>query len=464
MLNRVTSKRQRQFRSVGTAVAGSMAVVLVAGACGSSSGTKSSSSGPPSGNVTVAVVANPQMEQMEQLTRSVFEAQHPSIHVTFDTLSENTERSNIQKDMSTGAGLYDVVMISNYETPFYAKQGLLDNLTTKFFPTDPSYDPSDFIKPIAQSLSYNGDMYSVPFYGESSMLYYRKSMLAAAGITMPQHPTWQQVAADAAKLKTSGTAGICLRGEQGWGENLAPLDTVINTFGGAWFNSKWQPQLTAPATENAIKFYVNLVRQDGEPGASQDGFTGLLTAYTQGKCAMWYDSTVAAPTIAGTAPSVFKDTGYAYAPTVNKPNSGWLYSWSLGIPKNSKNQKAAWTFLDWATSRQYIQTVGQKLGWSQLPPGSRNSTYQIPQYQQAAGSYAGITLTSMQDATPQHPTVNPVPYTGVQFVDIPQFENFGTQVSQQIAGAIAGTESVQSAIKNSQAEVTSADIASAEGA
>ena len=457
----IVSKRSlrcsRRLRPIVAGGAAAVAAVAVA-ACGSGGSSGSGASGSPtSGTVTVAVVANPQMQQMEQLTRSVFEKKYPKIQVKFDTLNENTERSNIEKDMSTGAGLYDVVMISNYETPFYAKGGLLVDLSKKFFPKDPSYDPADFVKPIRESLSYQGDMYSVPFYGESSMLYYRKSMLKAAGITMPSHPTWSQVAADAAKLNKPGkVAGICLRGQEGWGENLAPLDTVINTYGGEWFNQKWKPQLTSPATERAINFYVNLIRKDGESGASQDGFTQLLTAYSQGQCAMWYDATVAAPTIAGTVPKIFSDTGYAYAPTVKKPNSGWLYSWSLGIPKNSKNQAAAWTFVNWATSKNYIQTVGKKLGWSQLPPGSRTSTYSIPQYKKAAGAYAGITLSSIQDATPKHPTVNPVPYTGVQFVDIPQFQSFGTTVSKQIAGAIAGSEPVSMAISTSQAAAASA--------
>ncbi len=439
-----------------------VAVSLLAAGCGSASSSPGGSSSNPasaSGTVTVAVVANPQMQQMEQLTTKFFEKKYPSIKVRFDTLNENTERAQIQQDISTGAGLYDVVMISNYETPFYAKNGWLDNLTTKFFPQSPSYDPSDFIKPIAQSLSVNGDMYSVPFYGESSMLYYRKSMLSAAGITMPTHPTWAQVAAAAAKLNQPGkVAGICLRGQSGWGENLATLDTVINTYGGEWFNNKWQPQLTSPADQAAIRFYVNLVRRYGEPGASSAGFTQLLTAYSQGKCAMWYDSTVGASSLSGTSPSVFKDTGYAFAPTVRKPNSGWLYSWSLGIPKNSKNQEAAWKFVDWATSKSYVKLVGQQFGWAQLPPGSRTSTYSIPQYQQAAKPFASITLASIDSATPLHPTIHQVPYTGVQFVDVPQFAALGTNVSQQISGAIAGTESVTTAIKNSQSDARAAGV------
>jgi sorbitol/mannitol transport system substrate-binding protein len=437
-------RASRRWRAASVLALAAVGAAACGGGAGGGGGGSSSSK-----TVTVAVVANPDITQMEQLI-SNFEKQNPGIKVKFDTLPENQERSEIQKDISTNGGLYDVVMISNYETPIWAKNGWLDNLSTKFINSDSSYDAGDLLPPIANSLSYNGGLYSVPFYGESSMLYYRTSMLKAAGITMPEHPTWAQVAAAADKLNKPGkVAGICLRGENGWGENLATLDTVINTYGGSWFNTSWQPQLTSPATESAVNFYVNLVKKDGEPGASNDGFTELLTLYEQNKCAMWYDSTVAAGSISA-VPSVFKDTSYAFAPTDKTPSSGWLYTWSLGIPKDSANQANAWKFVSWATSKPYLQLVGQKLGWAQVPPGSRTSTYTNPNYAKAASAFASITEQSINSVNQAKATVPKVPYVGIQFVDIPQFEDLGTSVSNQIAGAIAGSESVSQALTASQ--------------
>jgi sorbitol/mannitol transport system substrate-binding protein len=422
---------------------------LAAAACGGGAGGSGGGSG--SHTVTVAVVANPDITQMEQLI-GTFEKENPGITVKFDTLPENQERSEIQKDISTSGGLYDVVMISNYETPIWAKNGWLDDLSSKFIASDASYDAGDLLPPIAKSLSYQSDLYSVPFYGESSMLYYRTSMLKAAGITMPEHPTWAQVAAAAAKLNQPGkVAGICLRGENGWGENLATLDTVINTYGGSWYNTAWQPQLTSPATAAAVNFYVNMVRKDGESGAANDGFTELLTLYEQSKCAMWYDSTVAASSLSA-VPSVFNDTSYAFAPVDKTSSSGWLYTWSLGIPKDSANQTDAWKFVSWATSKGYLNLVGQKLGWAQVPPGSRTSTYQNPNYQKAASAFASITLNSINSVDQATAIVPKVPYVGIQFVDIPQFEDLGTSVSNQISGAIAGSESVSQALTASQAD------------
>jgi sorbitol/mannitol transport system substrate-binding protein len=435
----------RTFGAVGCAAA-----LVALAAC--SSGGSGASNAP--GVVTVAVVSNPLItNQMVPLTKSVFEKQYPGITVKFATYTEGDLRAAIEKDVSTHSNSFNVIMIGPYETPLFAKNGWLDNLSSQFIAKQPSYDASDLLPPIAKALSYQGSLYAVPFYGESSMVFYRKDLFAKAGLTMPLHPTWTQIQTFAAKLNQPGkVAGICLRGLAGWGDNMASLDTVVNTFGGQWFNTHWQPQLTSPAFENATNFYVNLVRKDGESGAANDSFNQLLTLYGQGKCAMWYDATVAATSIAGTYPSIFKNTGYAFAPHDVTASSGWLWTWALGIPKGVANQTDAWKFVSWATSKNYDHLVAAKYGWAAVPPGTRTSLYNTPQYMSAAKAFAPITIASIDSTDPLHPTLHPVPYVGIQYVDIPQFESLGVQVAQQIAGAIAGTESVSQALKTSQAD------------
>jgi sorbitol/mannitol transport system substrate-binding protein len=445
-----------KLRTLG-AVSCVAALVAVA-ACSSSGSGSSGSTGTNSnsGTVTVAVVSNPLITgQMIPLTQSVFEKEYPGIKVKFATYTEGDLRAAIEKDVSTHSNAFNVIMIGPYETPLFAKDNWLDNLSTQFIASDPGYDASDILPSIAKALSSNGDLYAVPFYGESSMVYYRKDLFKAAGLTMPTHPTWNQVAAFAAKLNQPGkVAGICLRGLAGWGDNMAALDTVVNTFGGEWFNQSWQPQLTSPAFEAATNFYVNLIRKDGESGASADSFNQLLTLYGQGKCAMWYDATVAATSIATTYPTAYANTGYAFAPVDKTTSSGWLWSWALGIPQGTTDQGAAWKFVSWATSKQYDALVASKYGWQAVPPGTRTSLYSNPAYLSAAKAFAPITIASINGTDPDHPTVNPVPYIGVQYVDIPQFESLGLLVGQQIAGAIAGTESVSQALSTSQSDAS----------
>src|SRR3984957_15594330 len=264
------------FRLRTLGAVGSVAALVALAACsssGSSGGSAAGNSG-SSGTVTVAVGSNPLITgQMIPLTQSVFEKQNPGITVKFATYTEGDLRAAIEKDGATHSNAFNVIMIGPYETPLFAKNVLLTDPTTTYTNSDPGYDASDILPSISKALSYKNDLYAVPFYGESSMLYYRTDLFKAAGLTMPQHPTWAQVQSFAAKLNVAGKqSGICLRGLAGWGDNMAALDTVVNTFGGEWFNMNWKPQLTSPAFEAATNFYVNLVRKYGEPGAANDSF------------------------------------------------------------------------------------------------------------------------------------------------------------------------------------------------
>jgi sorbitol/mannitol transport system substrate-binding protein len=408
--------------------------------------------GTPANTVTVAIVSNSQMQDAISLSY-LFQREHPDVQLKFVSLPENEARAKITADVSTQGGEFDVVMISNYETPMWSANGWLANLQP-FIDATPGYDANDFLPQLRATLSHKGDLYSVPFYGESSFLMYRKDLMASAGIKMPLHPTWDQVAKIAAELHNpaKGRAGICLRGDPGWGENLAPIDTVINAYGGRWFNMAWQPQLTSAPVEHALNTYMSMLRKYGEPGAPEAGFSECATLYGQGDAAMWYDATSAVGVIEDpqSSPAVAGKNGYAWAPTQDGRPSGWLYTWSLSIPSTCPNKKAAWDFISWMTSKSYIDTVGRKLGWSHVPPGSRFSSYQIPQYKKFSAAYGALTLQSINATNSAHPCLHPVPYTGIQFLDIPEFQDLGTNVSEQFSAVAAGSQSVASALSQAQ--------------
>jgi sorbitol/mannitol transport system substrate-binding protein len=401
--------------------------------------------------LVVAIVSNPQMKDAIALSGQ-FEAANPGVKLKFVSLPENQARAKITASTATEGGEFDVVMISNYEAPQWAANGWLENLQPHI-DADPAYDVADFIPSIRDSLSYKNSLYAVPFYGESSFLAYRKDLFEKAGLTMPAKPTWAQIADFAAKLddKAAGVAGICLRGKPGWGESLAPFNTVLNTFGGQWFDQSWNAKLDSPEFKAAADFYVKLIREHGEVGASSSGFSECGTRYTQGQAAMWYDATVMAGTNEDPESSkVVGKSGYAPAPVERTQSSGWLYTWALAIPKVAKDKDAAWKFMAWMTDKAYVQKVGAAYGWNRVPPGVRNSTYQIPGYQEAAKAYAQPTLDGIADANQQKEMVNPVPYPGIQFLGIPEFQDLGTRVSQQLSAAIAGQISVDDALKQSQ--------------
>jgi sorbitol/mannitol transport system substrate-binding protein len=441
----------RRRRRSGIALLAVVAVSsLAAAACSSSGSSGSSANGVTT--ITVAVTANPLMTTIEQLTPKGFEASHPKIKVKFVTYDENTERADVEKDVAAGGGQYDVVMLGPNDIASWAKNGWISDLSS-YANSDASYDVSDILPPIRQALSSKGKLYAVPFYAESSFMMYNKAMFAAAHVTMPANPTWAQIATLAAQLNqpSKGVAGICLRGLTGWGDNLASLDTVINTFGGQWFNSNWTAELTSPADEQAVNFYVNLVKKDGEKGAGNDSFNQCLQIMEQKKAAMWYDATVAASTLDAPGSPVYHNLGFAPAPVDKTKSSGWLWSWALALEGASKNKSAAWQFMSWATSKQYIAYDASKNGWAAVPPGTRTSTYQNPSYLKAAGDFAPLTLKEIDSVDVTQPGLQPQPVPGIQYVGIPEFEEFGQQVSAEITAAIDGQESVSTALKKSQA-------------
>jgi sorbitol/mannitol transport system substrate-binding protein len=400
--------------------------------------------------VTIATLNNPDMIELKKISADSFEKQNPDIKLNWVILEENVLRQRATTDITTNSGQFDVMMIGTYEAPQWGKRGWLAPMTN----LSADYDIDDVVKSARDGLSYNGTLFALPFYVESSMTYYRKDLFAAKGLKMPDAPTYDQIKDFADKLtdKANGQYGICLRGKAGWGENMAYVTTLVNAFGGRWFDEKWNAQLTSPEWKKAVNFYVDLLKKDGPPGASSNGFNENLTLMSGGKCAMWIDATVAAGMLYNKKDSKIADTvGFAAAPTeVTAKGSHWLWSWALAIPKTSKSPDAAKKFIEWATSKEYIGLVAKDEGWASVPPGTRQSTYKNPEYQ-AAAPFASFVLSAIESANPNDPSAQKVPYTGVQFVGIPEFQSFGTVVGQSISGAVAGQMTVDQALAAGQA-------------
>lgn len=403
--------------------------------------------------LTIATVNNGDMVRMQGLTEA-FTAKNPDIQLEWVTLEENVLRERVTTDVATKGGQYDIMTIGTYEVPIWAKQGWLvplDNLGA-------DYDVDDLLPAIRSGLTgEDGKLYAAPFYGESSMVMYRKDLMEKAGLTMPDAPTWEFIADAARKMtdRTAGINGICLRGKAGWGENMAFLTATANAFGARWFDEKWTPQFDQPEWKNTLDFYVKLMNDAGPQGASSNGFNENLALFQQGNCGMWIDATVAASFVSNPKESTVADkVGYALAPDTGLGKRGnWLWAWNLAIPAGSQKTEAAEKFIAWATSKEYAALVAEKEGWANVPPGTRKSLYENAEYQKAA-PFAKMTLDSIDAADPKNPAVKPVPYVGVQFVAIPEFQGLGTTVGQLFSAALAGQMTVDDALAQAQQVTT----------
>ena len=398
--------------------------------------------------LTIATVNNGDMIRMQGLTDD-FTEKNPDIQLEWVTLEENVLRERVTTDIATKGGQYDIVTIGNYEVPIWAKQGwlvALDGLGAE-------YDVDDLLPAIRGGLSVDGKLYAAPFYGESAMIMYRKDLFEKAGLTMPDSPTWEFIGEAARKITDRGADinGICLRGKAGWGENMAFLTALNNSFGGRWFDEKWQPQFDQPEWKASLQFYVDMMKDAGPQGASSNGFNENLTLFQQGKCGMWIDATVAASFVSNPKDSTVADkVGYAIFPDTGNGNHGnWLWSWNLAVPASSTKAEAAQKFIAWATSKGYTELVASKEGWANVPPGTRTSLYKSEDYQKAA-PFAAPTLAAMDAADITKPSVKPVPYTGGQFVAIPEFQGLGTTVGQLFSAVLAGQSSVDDALAQAQ--------------
>ena len=397
--------------------------------------------------LTIATINNGDMIRMQGLTADFTEK--TGHQVEWVTLEENVLRQRVTTDITTKGGSFDIMTIGMYETPIWAKNGWLvpmDNLSAE-------YNIDDILPAMRGGLSYEGTMYAAPFYGESSMVMFRTDLMEKAGMEMPTAPTWEFIRDAAAAMtdRDNEINGICLRGKAGWGEGGAVITAMSNSFGARWFDESWNAQFDSEQWANTLNFYKDMMDACGPSGYATNGFNENLSLFQQGKCGMWIDATVAASFVANPDDSTVADSvGFALAPDNGLgKRSNWLWAWALAIPAGTQKQEAAQQFIEWATGTGYIELVAANEGWANVPPGARTSLYENPNYQEVP--FAKMTLDSILSADPTNPTVDPVPYVGIQFAAIPEFAGIATEVSQEFSAAYAGQQTVDEALAKAQA-------------
>lgn len=397
--------------------------------------------------ITIATVNNGDMIRMQGYTDTFTE--QTGINVEWVTLEENVLRQRVTTDITTNGGQFDIMTIGMYEAPIWGSNDWLvplDDLSAE-------YDVADLLPAMAGGLSHDGTLYAAPFYGESSMVMYRTDLMDAAGLEMPEAPTWAFIREAAAAMtdRANDINGICLRGKAGWGEGGAFITAMSNSFGARWFDMDWNAQFDTQPWRDTLEFFVGMMNESGPAGYATNGFNENLSLFQQGKCGMWIDATVAASFVTNPNDSTVADhVGFALAPDNGLgKRSNWLWAWALAIPAGTQQADAAKQFIEWATSKEYIELVAANEGWANVPPGARTSLYENPNY--ADVPFADMTLRSILSADPNDSTVEPSPYVGIQFAAIPEFAGIASEVSQEFSAVYAGQQSIDEALEKAQA-------------
>jgi len=398
-------------------------------------------------DLVIATVNNGHMIEMQKLSK-FFEQANPDIKLKWVTLEEGVLRQRMTTDIATKGGQFDVMTIGMYETPIWAKKDWLVPIKP-----DANYDVDDLLPTIREGLTVNGQLYAAPFYGESSMIMYRSDLVKKAGMTIEDRPTWDHLRDVAAKINdpAHGVYGICLRGKPGWGDNMALITTMANSYGGQLFDMSWKPQFNSKPWKSAVGMYVDLLKNYGPPGSSSNSFNEILAMFNEGKCGIWIDATIAASFISDPKQSKVADkVAFAQSPVgTTERGANWLWAWSLAIPKSSKHIEAAQKFINWSTSKDYIKLVAKETSWANVPTGTRKSTYATPEFQKAA-KFSVAEGKALASASPKQNTLPPSPYLGVQLASIPEFQTIGIAAGQQMTSALLGKVTVDQALDATQ--------------
>jgi sorbitol/mannitol transport system substrate-binding protein len=417
---------------------------------GAADGKPAAGTGPVT--INIALANNPISQAMEKLVKEKYKA---GVTVNIAVLPENDLRQKLTTEASTGGTTYDMFYIGPYEASNWAKNGWLENLEPYFakLPADRAawYDRKDLIQGMVGSLSVKGQSYALPFYGESSFIMYNKELFAAKGLTMPDAPTWDQIYELAKKIHdpSKGIVGMTMRGAPGWGMSGAPFVTIVNAFGGRFYDMNWNATVDTPEQRGAWQMYKKILREAGQQDILSYTYNECIGLMQSGKCGIYYDATSIAPPLESVGSAVKGKVGYVLPPHQKMPtNTAWLWNWAMGInPKSiAAKKQAVFEFMLWATSKDYIKmTVDLDPSGASTPPASRSSTYKLPAYQSAP--YAAMTLKTLESTDFTKPTMEPVPYVGLQYIAIPEFADAGTKMTQYLADYVVDKITLDEAIK-----------------
>ena len=295
----------------------------------------------------------------------------------------------------------------------FASKGYLEVLGDKLT----EEDKADFYEAALDASSYNGEIYSIPFFVHTPIVFYRTDLFEDAGIKeFPK--TWEEYA-DAAKKLTDGEVyGTIIEAKQAV-EPVTHLVDWIYQAGGSIIDAEGNISIHSPENKQVFEYLLKMMYEDESvmPGSIGYDNADVHNLFMQGKVAMVKNWPYMYSMAKDPEQSTVSDSFAVAVQPAGKEQASSAWTWGFGISSSSKNKEAAWEFIKWATSSEKLA----ELGISSCNPVPRTSSLNAVQEDISLSDFDKESIQTMCDAlnyasnateNPNFPTVqNELSYT-----------------------------------------------------
>jgi ABC-type glycerol-3-phosphate transport system substrate-binding protein len=368
------------------------------------------------------------------------------INVKMTALAVAPLNEKLAQSVKLSKGNYDAISVLGFTVAQFVGAGNFMPLNALVKKLPASYGfPHDFAPNELKYVGYfdrkkqrfgGQTLYLIPgLYAGPIIVFYRKDLLASAGVAVPQ--TWDAYLAAAQKLNAGGIAGNSMIAKSGdvsmflvdWYSRFAGMGGKL--MSGTPQAKNFTPRLTSPEAVAALQNMVDCVKASTPAVLSYD-FTASVNAFSAGKTAMmlmW--STIAGPVYAPKSSKVSKTVAVATTPgTGAHPGKIVRGGWGIGIPNNSQNKDGAWAVITYLTSKAWGKF---EVTAHQTDP-TRNSVFNDPALNKQF-PYLKTAGKANQQAQI------------LEIANIPETFELITDASQQFAAALSGSSSAADACK-----------------
>jgi multiple sugar transport system substrate-binding protein len=403
------------------------AVGLVAGCGGGGGGGKKAGNVAPSkvsGTVKVIMEEVPDTDVVKSLLPE-FNKQYPNVKVKVQAMPYDQMRDRIVSSFLSPKPTFDMIIVDNPWMYDFASGGFLTPLDDRISSTK-GFDYNDFSEPLRNIAEVNGKTYGVPFYNYALALIYRSDLYKKAGLKPPT--TLDELKSDADKLNAGGQAGIAMQPQKGY-KVFEEWGNFLFGAGGSIQDAQNKVTLDSPQARTALQNYIQLYKADAPKNSLNWAFDEALRAVAGGKAAQMVSYNWMLPTLNKPSGPAKESLRGKFALAEVPGGKAILGAWFWAIPKNSRNQDAAWAFISWIASKEHEK---ERVIAGGAPV--RNSAMSDPEvWKKGYGeSYYRTVRKILSDAAP--------------LADGPNAEEMINVVGEQLNSAVAGQESVDQAI------------------